>query len=73
MTIASWFVIDAMIPANASVCSGDHRRRRHATGIITGFTRPRLPSARAIARQSETGAATNIIAGLGLGMSPRRC
>ncbi|MBK9472782.1 MAG: sodium-translocating pyrophosphatase [bacterium] len=72
MTIASWFVIDAMIPANASgvfLATIAGLAGGIAIGIITEFyTAEDKPSARAIARQSETGAATNIIAGLGLGM-----
>ncbi|MBK7046536.1 MAG: sodium-translocating pyrophosphatase [bacterium] len=72
MTIASWFVIDAMLPANASgvfLATIAGLAGGIAIGIITEFyTAEDKPSARAIARQSETGAATNIIAGLGLGM-----
>ena len=72
MTIASWFVIDALIPANASgvfLATIAGLAGGIAIGIITEFyTAEDKPSARAIARQSETGAATNIIAGLGLGM-----
>ncbi|MBK7770318.1 MAG: sodium-translocating pyrophosphatase [bacterium] len=72
MTIASWFVIDAMMPANASgvfLATIAGLAGGIAIGIITEFyTAEDKPSARAIARQSETGAATNIIAGLGLGM-----
>ncbi|MBK6735494.1 MAG: sodium-translocating pyrophosphatase [bacterium] len=72
MTIASWFVIDALLPAHASgvfLATIAGLAGGIAIGIITEFyTAEDKPSARAIARQSETGAATNIIAGLGLGM-----
>ncbi len=72
MTIASWFVIDAMLPAGALgvfMATVAGLAGGIAIGVITEFyTAEDKRSARAIARQSETGAATNIIAGLGLGM-----
>jgi len=72
MTIASWFVIDAMLPAGAGgvfLATIAGLAGGIAIGVITEYyTAEDKGSARAIARQSETGAATNIIAGLGLGM-----
>ncbi|MCP4145310.1 MAG: sodium-translocating pyrophosphatase [bacterium] len=74
MLIASYFVIDAMIPAAqamgvfwatiAGLAGGI------AIGLITEYytSDERAPS-RGIAKASETGAATNMIAGLALGMS----
>ena len=74
MLIASYFVIDAMIPAAqamgvfwatiAGLVGGI------AIGLITEYyTSDERAPARGIAKASETGAATNLIAGLALGMS----
>jgi K(+)-stimulated pyrophosphate-energized sodium pump len=72
MTIASWFVIDAMLPAGAMgvfLATIAGLAGGIAIGVITEYyTAEDKASARAIAKQSETGSATNIIAGLGLGM-----
>jgi K(+)-stimulated pyrophosphate-energized sodium pump len=72
--VASYFVIDAMIPAAqamgvfwatiAGLVGGI------AIGLITEYyTSDERAPARGIAKASETGAATNLIAGLALGMS----
>jgi K(+)-stimulated pyrophosphate-energized sodium pump len=74
MLVASYFVIDAMIPAAqamgvfwatiAGLVGGI------AIGLITEYyTSDERAPARGIAKASETGAATNLIAGLALGMS----
>jgi K(+)-stimulated pyrophosphate-energized sodium pump len=73
MVVASYFVIKGMLPPEkfmgvfwatiAGLAGGI------SIGLITEFyTAENRGPARGIAKQSETGAATNIIAGLGLGM-----
>ncbi len=80
MVIASWFIIQQIVPENAaSVGAPEATKLFFATiaGLIAGlgvgfsteyYTAENRGPARAIAAQSETGTATNIIAGLGTGM-----
>ncbi|MBE0567858.1 MAG: sodium-translocating pyrophosphatase [Krumholzibacteria bacterium] len=72
MVVVSWFVIRQMLPAGATgvfLATVVGLAGGIAIGMITEYyTAEDKKPARGIARQSETGAATNIIAGLGLGM-----
>ncbi|MCE5271478.1 sodium-translocating pyrophosphatase [bacterium] len=84
MTILSYFIIKTMLPQGEFTIAGDNSVYNvmgvfwamiaglvagTAIGLITEYyTSESKPPARAIAHQSETGAATNIIAGLGTGM-----
>jgi len=74
MLIASYFVIDAMIPAAQAMGVFWATIAGLAGGIAIGliteyYTSDERAPARGIAKASETGAATNMIAGLALGMS----
>tara|TARA_Y100000739_G_scaffold229573_1_gene244779 strand:+ start:69 stop:2582 length:2514 start_codon:yes stop_codon:yes gene_type:complete len=82
MVIASWFIINAMIPEGTQTASGLELTALgvfYATlaGLIAGlavgkvteyYTGTGTKPVSSIVRQSETGSATNIIAGLGVGM-----
>jgi len=73
MVIASYFVIRQMLPADSSlgvfIATVVGLAGGISIGVITEYyTAEDKKPAQGIAKQSETGAATNIIAGLGLGM-----
>ena len=79
MIVASYFIIDAMIPESVSGLPSGSWGVFMATlaGLIAGFcvgkvteyyTGTGTKPVTSIVRQSETGSATNIIAGLGVGM-----
>ena len=79
MIIASYFIITAMIPESVEGLPFGARGVFYATlaGLIAGFfvgkiteyyTGTGTKPVTSIVRQSETGSATNIIAGLGVGM-----
>jgi K(+)-stimulated pyrophosphate-energized sodium pump len=84
MAIISWFVIKTMMPQGQFEIFGDSNLYSVSnifwamiTGLVAGtaigliteyYTSEARGPARGIAGQSETGAATNIIAGLGTGM-----
>lgn len=73
MVVASFFVIQTMLPADVSmgvfIATVVGLVGGIAIGVITEYyTAEDKGPAQGIARQSETGSATNIIAGLGLGM-----
>ncbi|MFO7608282.1 MAG: sodium-translocating pyrophosphatase [Candidatus Krumholzibacteriia bacterium] len=72
MVVVSWFVIQQMLAEGATgvfLATVFGLAGGIAIGVITEYyTAEDKKPARGIAKQSETGAATNIIAGLGLGM-----
>lgn len=73
MLVVSWFVIDRMLPADKSMGVFWATIAGLAGGILIGmiteyYTSDARKPARGISKASETGAATNIIAGLALGM-----
>ncbi len=79
MVIASYFIITAMIPESVEGLPFGARGVFYATlaGLVAGFfvgkiteyyTGTGTKPVNSIVRQSETGSATNIIAGLGVGM-----
>ncbi|MFN2371279.1 MAG: sodium-translocating pyrophosphatase [Candidatus Krumholzibacteriia bacterium] len=72
MVVVSWFVIQQMLTEGATgvfLATVFGLAGGIAIGVITEYyTAEDKKPARGIAKQSETGAATNIIAGLGLGM-----
>lgn len=79
MVIASYFIIKALIPESVEGLPFGYMGVFWATiaGLVTGllvgkvteyYTATGKPPVMSIVKQSETGAATNIIAGLGVGM-----
>ena len=72
MVVVSWFVIQQLLPAGGTgvfLATVFGLAGGIAIGVITEYyTAEDKKPAQGIARQSETGSATNIIAGLGLGM-----
>ena len=73
MVVASYFVIRQMLPVDSSlgvfIATVVGLAGGISIGVITEYyTAEDKKPAQGIAKQSETGAATNIIAGLGLGM-----
>ncbi|MCB1184365.1 sodium-translocating pyrophosphatase [bacterium] len=72
MVVASWFVIDMMLAQGAMgvfLATVVGLAGGIAIGVITEYyTAEDKKPAQGISKQSETGSATNIIAGLGLGM-----
>ncbi|MRI01564.1 sodium-translocating pyrophosphatase [Kriegella sp. EG-1] len=79
MVVASWFVINALIPESVEGLPAGANGIFFATlaGLVAGlgvgkiteyYTGTGTKPVNSIVRQSETGAATNIISGLGVGM-----
>ncbi len=81
MLVATWFIVKGMLPENWSMGDGNYGSTGVFVAVILGllaglgigyitefYTGTGTAPVRSIAKQSLTGSATNIIAGLGVGM-----